>query len=245
VRHFGQGRCFHTSTHVSVTTVPSTWVLCHISHVRCGGHPPDFMVVRKILCETPPAPAWEGRQGAQAAPAGKGTTVPLSPTENRFPPWPGRTPGSTTLMAKPAPPSPAPPGGGGLTPPYLFLLMVNHHEGNSWAGPGCCAAGPSSTTPTPALHLRKCQSSNWIDLQSAQPYKNGGQKTKTVRRGRRPKKKAVLAQGKGSGGDKWQRRRPLYTPGTNTHAVRRSGPIGSRRPQHNTAHSQTKPRCQC
>ena len=33
------------------------------------------------LCDALPAPAWQGRQGAEAALLSRGTTVPLSPTK--------------------------------------------------------------------------------------------------------------------------------------------------------------------
>ena len=60
--------------------------LCHVSHTICGGkHPPNFTVMGMTECEALPAPAWDGRQGAEAALVSRGTTVPLSPTENAFP----------------------------------------------------------------------------------------------------------------------------------------------------------------
>ena len=51
--------------------------------------PANFTVMEMTLCEASPAPAWEGRQGAEAAPVRRGTTVPLSETEIAFPKWRG------------------------------------------------------------------------------------------------------------------------------------------------------------
>ena len=58
--------------------------LCCISHIGCGDHPPDFMILGQILCGAWPAPAREGRQGAEAAPVSSGITVPLSRTKNNL-----------------------------------------------------------------------------------------------------------------------------------------------------------------
>ena len=56
-----------------------------LSHIGCGGeHPPNFTVKGKTSCAARSASAWEGRQGAEAAPASSGT-VPLLPPDNAFP----------------------------------------------------------------------------------------------------------------------------------------------------------------
>ena len=44
--------------------------------------PPDFSVLGVTDREALPAPAWEGRRGAEAALVSGGTTVPLSPVTN-------------------------------------------------------------------------------------------------------------------------------------------------------------------
>ena len=69
----------------SCVTVPTSF---------CGGeHPPNFTVLGMPECEA--SPAWEGRQGAETAFVSSGTTVPLSPTENIFPPWPRTSDGNS------------------------------------------------------------------------------------------------------------------------------------------------------
>ena len=58
-----------------------------MSHIKCGGvRPPNFTV--KARTGALPAPAWEGRQGAEAAPVSRSTAAPLPPA-NTFPRWPG------------------------------------------------------------------------------------------------------------------------------------------------------------
>ena len=92
--------------------------------VLVGGDGPK-PVLGRTLWEALPAPASEGCRGAAAAPVSRGTSVPLSPSENAFPQWLGasdvdhffpkapkltRTPESTdrrtywALMAPPRPP---------------------------------------------------------------------------------------------------------------------------------------------
>ena len=57
--------------------------LCSISDSSGGGeHPQDSAILGKTLCGASLAPAWEGHQAAEAA---RGTTIPLSPSENNFP----------------------------------------------------------------------------------------------------------------------------------------------------------------
>ena len=46
-------------------------------------------VMEMTECEAWPAPAWEGRQGVEAALVCRGTTVPLSPTGSTCPQWLG------------------------------------------------------------------------------------------------------------------------------------------------------------
>ena len=50
------------------------------SHIRCGAHPPNFMVIETTKCAASPASVSGGRHGAEAALVRRGTTVPLSPT---------------------------------------------------------------------------------------------------------------------------------------------------------------------
>ena len=70
---------------------------CFISHIGCGGeHPPDFTAMGLTECEAMPAPAWEGRQGAEATLVSRGTTVPLSPANTTFPPSGSRQATHTT-----------------------------------------------------------------------------------------------------------------------------------------------------
>ena len=62
---------------------PPPPVLCY-SHISGGEHLPNSAVLGKTLCVAWPAAAWEGRQGAEAALVGSGTTVPLSPSKIDF-----------------------------------------------------------------------------------------------------------------------------------------------------------------
>ena len=55
--------------------------LCYISHIGGGEHPPNVTVLAS------PAPAWEGRRGADTAVVRSGTSVARSPTKNTGPGW--------------------------------------------------------------------------------------------------------------------------------------------------------------
>ena len=81
----------HGPAQPSTTTLqslhPTACPPLHISHIRCGAQlPPNFTVTAIAECEALVPPArWEGCQGADAALANRGTTVPLSPIQNAFP----------------------------------------------------------------------------------------------------------------------------------------------------------------
>ena len=49
--------------------------------------PPNFTAMGMTEREAFPTPAWEGRQGVDAAPASRATLVPLSSAENAFLQW--------------------------------------------------------------------------------------------------------------------------------------------------------------
>ena len=73
---------------IDITRDPEPLALCYVSHKGGGGeHPPNFTVKGINECEAFLAPAWEGRQGAEAARVSRGTPVPLPPTKNIFPRW--------------------------------------------------------------------------------------------------------------------------------------------------------------
>ena len=57
-----------------------------------------FTVLGKTLCDALLAPACEGRPGAEAALVSRGTTVPLSPTNNAFPQWLGTSNANTLSL---------------------------------------------------------------------------------------------------------------------------------------------------
>ena len=63
------------TTGVQHTVIRKPLILCYISHIGGGEHPPN--VTGKISCGAWPAPAREGCQGAEAAPCERGITVPL------------------------------------------------------------------------------------------------------------------------------------------------------------------------
>ena len=79
------GKMPGNAVHRSWATVgdPKLPALCCISHIRCGAgeHPPNFTVLRMTEYEAWRAPAWEGRQGADAAFGSRGTSAPLPPTK--------------------------------------------------------------------------------------------------------------------------------------------------------------------
>ena len=55
------------------------------SHIGGGEHPPNFFASYEDFVQSMLALAWEGCQGAEAAPVRRGTTVPLSPTKKFSP----------------------------------------------------------------------------------------------------------------------------------------------------------------
>ena len=68
------------------------------SHASGGEQPPGFIVLG--MCGTR-APAWEGRQGAEAAPVNRGPTAPLQPAKSTFPRWPGTSDADSFLPNAP------------------------------------------------------------------------------------------------------------------------------------------------
>ena len=92
-------------------------------------------VVGKTLCGAVPAPAWEGRQGAEAALVSRGTTVPLLRRNNTAPPppeavWtPNRLPPSRRF-AEPALFIPPPP------PPHIHVWRMPSSKGGHLRTPG-------------------------------------------------------------------------------------------------------------
>ena len=57
--------------------------LCSIFHIGGAEHPPRSTVLGNMLCAASPAPAWEGRQGAEAALVSRGASVPVAPGRSR------------------------------------------------------------------------------------------------------------------------------------------------------------------
>ena len=57
------------------------------SHItRDEERPPNSAVLERTLCAASPAPAWEARQGAEAALVSRGTAAPLSRSKTTFSP---------------------------------------------------------------------------------------------------------------------------------------------------------------